>query len=291
MKLSCVWRASACVFALGSSLSAFAAEDDTSSTIIVTGTKTEFGEKSGGPIEKLPQSVQVISAQDIVEQGAIAIGDILRLVPSANPGYSRVGAYQSFSLKLRGFLADQMRNGIRQRYYEDVDASALSNIDRIEVLKGPSGVLYGQSAVGGIISIITKRPQDEAAFSMAATLGSFDQKMLTIDATGALTDGLTVRLTGEVEQSGTFVDLQKMDRLNGAISLRYSVADNMTAYLVAEYVERDTRRNPGLPIPGTVQSNNVAGIDRGLYLGEPAIDDLYSHAPLVQAWADIAVSD
>jgi len=268
-----------------------AAEDGSGSTIIVTGTKTEFGEKSGVPIEKLPQSVQVISAEDIVEQGATSIGDILRLVPSANPGYSRVGAYQSFSLKLRGFLADQMRNGIRQRYYEDVDASALSNIERVEVLKGPSGVLYGQSAVGGIISIITKRPQDQAAFSMAATVGSFDQKMLTVDATRALAEGLAVRVNGEVERSGTFVDFQDMDRFNGAISLRYSLSDNVTANLVAEYVERDTRRNPGLPIPGTVQSNGVAAIDRSLYLGEPAIDDLFSHAPLVQAWIDIAMSD
>jgi len=291
MKFSSLLRASACVIAIGSSFPAFAAEDSSGSTIIVTGTKTEFGEKSGVPIEKLPQSVQVISAENIVEQGATSIGDILRLVPSANPGYSRVGAYQSFSLKLRGFLADQMRNGIRQRYYEDVDASALSNIERVEVLKGPSGVLYGQSAVGGIISIITKRPQNETVLSMAATVGSFEQKMLNVDATGALADGLAVRVTGEVERSGTFVDYQDMDRLNGAISLRYSLSDTVTANLVAEYVERDTRRNPGLPIPGTVQSNNVAAIDRGLYLGEPAIDDLFSHAPLVQAWVDIAVSD
>src|SRR5690606_8951350 len=121
----------------------------------------DFGAKSGIPIERVPQSVQIVTADDIIEQGARSIGDLLRGVPSANAGYSRVGAYQSFSLKVRGFLADQMRNGIRQRYYEDVDASALSNIERVEVLKGPSGVLYGQSAVGGIISIITKRPQEE----------------------------------------------------------------------------------------------------------------------------------
>lgn len=289
MKLSSILRASACAFILLSG-GAVVAEDSSGSTIIVTGTKTEFGEKSGVPIEKLPQSVQVISADDIVEQGATSIGDILRLVPSANPGYSRVGAYQSFSLKLRGFLADQMRNGIRQRYYEDVDASALSNIEQVEVLKGPSGVLYGQSAVGGIVSIITKRPQDETAFSMAATVGSFDQKMLSVDATGPLTDGLAVRVTGEVERSGTFVDFQDMDRLNGAISLRYSLSENVIANLVAEYVERNTQRNPGLPIPGTVQSNGVAAIDRSLYLGEPAIDELFSHAPLVQAWIDIALS-
>lgn len=291
MKFCSVLRASACAITFASSVAAFGADDTSDQTIIVTGTKTEFGEKSGIPIEKMAQSVQVISSEDIIEQGASSIGDLMRAVPSANAGYSRVGAYQSFSLKLRGFLADQMRNGIRQRYYEDVDASALSNIERVEVLKGPSGVLYGQSAVGGIVSIITKRPQEDAAYNAAVTIGTFDQKMLSLDATGAIADGLTVRMTGEVERSGTFVDFQDMRRLNGAISLRYVASESVTANMVTEYVERETRRNPGLPILGTVQSNGVGPIDRGLYLGEPAVDDLLSHAPLVQAWVDVKISD
>lgn len=261
--------------------------------IVVTGTKFsgDFGGKSGIPIDRVPQSVQIVSADDIVEQGAASIGDLLRGVPSANPGYSRVGAYQSFSLKIRGFLADQMRNGIRQRYYEDVDASALSNIERVEVLKGPSGVLYGQSAVGGIISIITKRPQDDAAVNLALSGGSYGQTMLTLDMTGGLAPGLAVRVTGEVERSGTFVDFQDMNRINAGFSLRYAPSDRVTANLVAEYVQRDTQRNPGLPIKGTVQSNGGAALSRSLYLGEPAVDTMNADAPLVQAWVDFALSD
>ena len=292
MKTSLVALTAALAFAAP----AFAEETDGGDTqrdIIVTGTKFsgDFGGKSGIPIERVPQSVQIIGAEDIIEQGATSIGDLLRTVPSASPGYSRVGAYQSFSLKLRGFLADQMRNGIRQRYYEDVDASALSNIERVEVLKGPSGVLYGQSAVGGIISIITKRPQEQQAVSMAATMGNYDQKMLTVDMTGGLAQGLSIRVTGEVERSGTFVDFQDMNRLNGAVSLRYAPSDRVTANLVAEYVERDTRRNPGLPIKGTVESNGVGPIARGQFLGEPSIDGMKASAPLVQAWVDVALSD
>lgn len=292
MKTSLVALTAALVFAAP----AFAEEadgGDTQRDIIVTGTKfsRDFGGKSGIPIERVPQSVQIIGAEDIIEQGATSIGDLLRTVPSASPGYSRVGAYQSFSLKLRGFLADQMRNGIRQRYYEDVDASALSNIERVEVLKGPSGVLYGQSAVGGIISIITKRPKEQQAISMAATMGNYDQKMLTVDMTGGLAQGLSIRVTGEVERSGTFVDFQDMNRLNGAVSLRYAPSDRVTANLVAEYVERDTRRNPGLPIKGTVESNGVGPIARGQFLGEPSIDGMKASAPLVQVWVDVALSD
>lgn len=152
------------------------AEDDAERgpDIIVTGDKidADFGEKSGIPLERVPQSVQIITDEDIVERGATSVGDLLRAAPSANIGNSRVSRYQSFSLTVRGFLVDQMRNGIRQRYYEDIDASALSNIERIELLKGPSAVLYGQSAVGGIVSIITRQPTDRFAASAALTVGS-----------------------------------------------------------------------------------------------------------------------
>jgi iron complex outermembrane receptor protein len=155
-----------------------AAPDDQSTDIVVTGTKSgDFGGKSGIPIERLPQSVQIITADEITKRGATSIADILRTVPSASIGNSRVSRYQSFSLNVRGFLLDQMRNGIRQRYYEDVDASALSNIERVEILKGPSAVLYGQSAVGGIASIITKQPTAEWAGSASFTIGSFDQRV------------------------------------------------------------------------------------------------------------------
>jgi iron complex outermembrane receptor protein len=261
-------------------------------TIIVTGRKTsggDFGEKSGIPLEQVPQGVQVLSADDLIEQNARSIGDALRSVPSANIGTPRTSAYQSFSLEIRGFLADQMRNGVRQRYYEDVDASATSNIDRIEVLKGPSSVLFGQSAQGGIISIVTKRPERTFGASLWTAFGSFDQKLGGFDVTGPVSEeaGLYFRANGEIERSGTFVDFQDIDRENASFSLTWNASSDVTAYLVTEWVERRTLRNPGLPVVGTVVSNGVAEIPRGRFLGEPNRSSLEAFAPLVQAWADI----
>ena len=286
----------AITLALATSLTASVLAADATETVdevVVTGTKFagDFGTKSGIALEKMPQSVQVLTADEIRDMGALTVGDLLRSVPSANPGYSRVGAYQSFSLKVRGYLADQMRNGIRQRYYEDVDASAISNIERVEVLKGPSGVLYGQSAVGGIISIVTKQPMDEAAGSLQATLGSRSQKVLSGDFNLPLGDAFSMRLTGEFERSGTFIDYQDLDRNNIAASFLYRFGENAVGHLVAEYVARDTKRYPGLPIAGTLQSNGVGELRRGLNLGEPAVDTLVAHAPLVQTWVDLRLND
>lgn len=274
----------ACLFAV----SAHAEDATPLDQILVTGLKgsEDFGLKSGIPIDKVPQSIQVIGADDLIARGATSIGEALRAIPSASVGNSRVARFQSFSLKVRGFLVDQMRNGIRQRYYEDVDASALSNIARLEVLKGPSAVLYGQSAVGGIISIVTKQPTEQWEASVAGTFGNYQQRQVTLDIGGPVTETFSVRLTGELERSGTFVDFQDIDRENVALTLRWQPADWAVAHLVTEYVERRTRSNPGLPVVGTVVSNGVADIPRSRFLAEPGFSDLSASSPLVQAWVD-----
>lgn len=262
--------------------------------IVVTGQKTdggEFGTKSGIPLDKLPQSVQVLGADELLDRGVYSVGEALRAVPSANVGNSRVASYQSFSLKVRGFLADQMRNGVRQRYYEDVDASALSNVERIEILKGPSSVLFGQSAVGGLISLVTKRPQREFAASVNASVGSYDRKTGAFDVTGPLADRLFYRVTGELERSSTFVDYQDEERDNVGVSLTWEAGDKVTAFLVTEWIQRDSTRYPGLPFTGTEVSNGVDRISRSTFLGEPEHSELKSKAPLVQAWADIRLAD
>jgi len=262
--------------------------------VVVTGQKTsggEFGAKSGIPLDKLPQSVQILDAESLLERGVYSVGEALRAVPSANAGNSRVASYQSFSLKVRGFLADQMRNGVRQRYYEDVDSSALSNVERIEILKGPSSVLFGQSAVGGVISLVTKRPQRDFAASVMLSAGSFDRKTGAFDVTGAIADGLYFRATGELERSSTFVDYQDEERENVGVSLTWEASDQITAYLVTEWIKRDSLRYPGLPFTGTQVSNGIDRLSRSTFLGEPDHADLKSRAPLVQAWADIALGN
>ena len=239
----------------------------------------------------MPQSVQVLDAEDLIERGARSIEDALRAVPSATVAGSRVGSSTSNTLRLRGYAAQLMRNGIRQRFYEGVDTSALSNVARIEVLKGPSGVLYGQSSVGGIVSIITKQPTDTFQGSIALTGGSFDQKMATLDIGGPITGALGVRLTGEIERSGTFVDYMDLDRENVGLALAWRPSASVSAHVVAEYLHRKTLNNPGLPTVGTVISNGVATVKRSTFLGEPDDSFQENDAPLIQTWVDFKLSD
>lgn len=282
----------AALYVFAAPLASAQAPADASDVVVISGTKTnDFGEKSGIPLEKMPQSVQVLDDTDLIESGVRTIEDALRAVPSATVARSRVGTFASGTLRIRGFAADQMRNGIRQHYYEDVDPSAMSNIARIEVLKGPSGVLYGQSGVGGIVSIITKQPTDTFEGSIALTGGDYGQAMVTADIGGPITDTLGYRLTGEVERSGTFVDFQDYDRENVGLALTWRPNDWVSAHFVAEYIHRLTLSNPGLPTVGTVVSNGAATVDRSTFLGEPDFAYQENHSPLIQAWADFKLND
>ncbi|MEM6274757.1 MAG: TonB-dependent receptor [Myxococcota bacterium] len=270
-------------------------EDDDDSEdveiLIVTGTEQPFGEKSGIPLSKIPQGVQVIDAEELIARDVKSIGEALRVVPSANVGTPRTAAYQSFSLTIRGFLADQMRNGVRQRYYEDVDASALSNIERLEVLKGPSSVLYGQSALGGIVSIVTKQPKDEFSATLSAVGGSYRRAAMSFDVTGPITDTLALRLNGELERSDTFVDFQDLVRENLAFSALWTPTSSFEAHLNVEWTSRRTLRYPGLPASGTLTTELAPELPRDRFLAEPDQDELLARAPLIQAWADIALAD
>jgi iron complex outermembrane receptor protein len=247
--------------------------------------------RSGMTLEWLAQSVQVIDADTIAALGAQSIGDVLRVAPDASAGYSRVGAFQSESLRVRGLHAGQVRNGIRQHYLEEADASALSNIERIEVLKGPSGVLYGPSGLGGVLSIVTRQPDGQFGAQLSATLGSQAQKLITADFRVPVSEQMSMRVTGQIERSGTFVDHDNIDRENLAFALQRALSDRVIAHLVTEYVERRTQYYPGLPLEGTVLPGNATPLPRSLYLGEPSQDELSVHAPLVQAWADVKLND
>jgi iron complex outermembrane receptor protein len=264
---------------------------DAVSDIIVTGTKTgDFGARSGIAIDRMPQSGQVLDADDILERGARSLEDVLRAVPSATVARNRVSGFAGSTLRLRGFAAQQIRNGIFQRFYDGTDPSALSNVARIEVLKGPSAVLYGQSGVGGIVSIITKQPTDAFAGSVALTGGSYDQRMMTADFGGPITDTLGIRLTGEIERSGSFVDFLNVDRENVGLALAWRPTANVSAHLVAEYLHRRTLNNPGLPTVGTVIGNGVARVRRSAFLGEPGYNLQENDAPLIQAWVDVKLA-
>ncbi len=241
---------------------------------------------------EVPQSTQTVNETMIEDMGAVDVRDILKQVPSAFAGHTRLAPFTSFSWKIRGFDAAVTRNGFRQIFFEDVDQSALSNIARLEVIKGPGGATYGKEGLGGTIHMVTKRPEKEFSGSAYVSAGKYDSRVGGFDLTGNLGDsGIGIRLNGEIERSDTFVKFQEIDRDNISLTATWDTGGPARAFLLTEYQRRETMRNPGLPVVGTVISNGVARVKRKTYLGEPNVDNLDTWSPLVQAWLEFDVAE
>lgn len=158
--------------------------------------------KTAAALRDVPQAVNVVSEELIRDQAAHSLQDVLQNVPGV--GLSS-GDGQRDQVTIRGFnaLSDQFVDGLRDDalYFRD-----LSNVERVEVIKGPAAVLYGRGSSGGLINRVTKKPQPGRFGDLTLTLGSHALRRVAVDANGPLAEGVALRLTGAHEDSGSYRD-------------------------------------------------------------------------------------
>lgn len=195
--------------------------------------------KTTAPLRDIPQSINVVPQQLLRDQGARSMEDALRNVPGVALSH---GDGQRDQVVIRGYsaISDQFIDGVRDDalYFRD-----LSNIERVEVLKGPAAVLYGRGSSGGLINRITKKPrfgQDsgEAAF----TVGSDDLKRIEVDLNKGLDEAAALRLNLAKENSGSYRDQQFLDRYSFApsLALKLSPATDLLLQYTRAYDQRLT---------------------------------------------------
>ena len=218
------------------------------------------------PQRDIPQSIQVIPQQVIKDQGITRIGDATRNVS----GVTQQGGYggSTDNYNIRGFTTyDNLRNG----FAVPDDLVNPTNIERIEVLKGPASVLYGQFEPGGVVNYITKQPLSEPYYSAEFTAGNFSTYRPSIDISGPLNSDKTLlyRLNTAYENFGSFLDFNHQETFAIAPALTYKIGDATTLTLEYEYLKVDRTFYRGLsPDPIVFQ----APLNR--FLGEP--DDYFS---------------
>eukprot|EP01030_Chromulinospumella_sphaerica_P003239 gene3239-3166_t len=154
------------------------------------------------PLRDVPQAVNVVPKAVMRDQNALSVQDALQNVPGLS---FSVGDGQRDQVTIRGFMAinDQFVDGVRDDalYFRD-----LSNIERVEVLKGPASVLYGRGSAGGLINRVTKKPSEKPIMEVGGTLGSQGQKRGEFDIGSTSSDKQTqFRLTGALEDSTGFL--------------------------------------------------------------------------------------
>jgi len=259
--------------ALGALLTmpAYAQSEDGDVAIVVTGT-AETATKTDTPLTEVPQSLSVVSADLIAARGAIGVQEALRYTPGMRTEPNGADLRWDYMI-LRGFGSTDFIDGMRQ---PDLTARAESyNLEQIEVLRGPSSVLYGQAAPGGIVNGITKAPRFDFGGEVAVQYGSFDRVQGQVDITGALNSAGTVaaRFVGVVRDAGNQVDFGKDDRIFVAPSLRFLSADQRTDITLSGVYQRDRAASiySYLPLTATLLApSEDHELRRGVYLGEPS---------------------
>ncbi len=248
---------------------------DPADTILVTATQYA-GTKTDTPLIETPQPISVISAEQYLSQGAINISDTVKYAAGvlASP-YGRDTRVDGFTV--RGIDALQFRDGMRDifSYYASITSDPY-NFSRVEIVRGPASVLFGQGSIGGLVNLVTKTPEFRTGGEVNLVYGSYDRKEAMADLNVALTDTLAVRGVARVRDADTYVDHVPDDRVMFAPSIRWQPTPDTDIVLTGLYQEDDSgSTSQFLPIVGTFQPNTAypAGkLDRYTFVGKPGWD-------------------
>ncbi|MEM8828501.1 MAG: TonB-dependent receptor, partial [Cyanobacteria bacterium P01_G01_bin.19] len=222
------------------------------------------------PLRDIPQSIQVVPQQVIEDQNITRIGEALRNVSGVTLQRDRSNASDRFVI--RGFEDSRiLRNGFRTgSSLGGTISTATSTVERVEVLKGPASVLYGQVEPGGIVNLVTKKPQAEAVFNLEFRAGSFGFIEPSLDFTGPLTEDekLTYRFNASYQSDGRFQDFADIDILSISPVIRYEFSDATSLTFEYSFLDLEQTYDDGLPIDPV-----VFDLPKERFLGEP--DDVY----------------
>ncbi len=194
------------------------------------------GAKFDTPLRDLPQSVTVLDRKMLDTQAAASLKDALRNVPGITLGAGEGGVIGD-NINLRGFSArtdvylDSMRD--RGQYTRDVFA-----LDAVEVLKGPSSMLFGRGSTGGVINQISKKPDGRTRGELGVTIGTDGYYRTTGDFNQALSDQAAFRVAAFGQSVESTRDITRNKDAGIAPSLRLGIG-TPTELSVAALLQRN----------------------------------------------------
>lgn len=259
-------------FALGNALGSMEGYNATHSQI-ATKTSTALLETS--------QSVSVVTRQQMDDQGAQTVSQTMRYTPGVltNP-YGATHRYDYVAM--RGFNDGSVDNIYVDGLKSMGDSGTFSTLqvdpyflERVDILKGPSSVLYGRSSPGGLVALTSKKPLYETFRQVQASVGTQGQRGVGFDFSGPLDDDkrIAYRLTGLTHQSDTQFDHNEEKRFALAPTLSIDFTEDTSLTLQA-YLQNDPEGgyHAGVPADGALHKRNGQRISEHFFEGEPGID-------------------
>ncbi|ROL82451.1 ferrioxamine B receptor [Pseudomonas protegens] len=259
-------------FALGNALG---------STDGYNATHSQIATKTSTALLETSQSVSVVTREQLDDQGAQTVAQAMRYTPGVltNP-YGATHRYDYVAM--RGFNDGSVDNIYLDGLKSMGDSGTYSSmqvdpyfLERVDILKGPSSVLYGRSSPGGLVALTSKKPLYEPYHQIQATVGSQGKQGLGFDFSGPLDDDqrIAYRLIGLTDKSDTQFDHTKEKRFALAPTLSIDFNDDTSLTLQA-YLQNDPDGgyHGGMPANGTLNQRNGQRISEHFFEGEPGVD-------------------
>lgn len=239
-------------------------------------TRSASATKTDTPLAETPQSVTVVTRERIEDQGAQSTQDALNYAAGVRSDAFGLDS-RTDSVLVRGGYPDTYQDGLRQlfNFYTSTTRVEPYTLERIEVLRGPSAMLFGQGTTAGIVNLVSKRPLAETQREIGVQVGSFSRKQVQADLSGPLTEDRRwlYRLVMLGRDADTQVDFVPDDRAVFAPSLTWQPDADTTLTLRALYQKDESGSTlQFFPWEGTVQPNPNGRIPTSRFIGEPGFD-------------------
>lgn len=266
--------------------------NDDARVIIVTGTSEGYlatnsvtATKTDTPLIDIPQTINVVTREQIEDQAHHSLADILRYIPGTTVGQGE-GNRDQITLRGQNTTADFFLDGVRDdvQYYR-----GLYNIERVEILKGPYALIFGRGGGGGIINRVQKSPlADDVIYAGQASVNSFGAYDVSADLNAPLSDRAAVRINAVYENLDSHRDFVGGERFAWNPYVAFRLNDDWKLGLSYEYVNDDRTTDRGIPsiATGAGQPNRPLAGYRDQFFGVPGVNRTKLEAQIAKVRLD-----
>jgi catecholate siderophore receptor len=222
---------------------------------------TATASKTLTALRDLPQSISIVTSDQIQDQAMQSLTDVVRYAPGVGAAQGE-GNRDNPIFRGNSTTADLFVDGIRDdvEYFRD-----LYNVERVEVLKGPNGMIFGRGAVGGLINRVTRQANGERVREFALQGYSEGGGRLTGDVGDALGDRMALRVTALYEDSDSYRDDVKFERVGINPTMSLILGEKTRLRLGYEYYDYDRVADRGIPS----FQGQPSDADPAIFFGDP----------------------
>ncbi|MHC8287429.1 TonB-dependent siderophore receptor [Pseudomonas sp. XS1P51] len=252
---------------------AYQTESPTGPVAGYVATRALSATKTDTPLNETPQSISVVTKDQMRAQGAESLNQILRYTAAVIPETRGSTASRLDQMTIRGFSPAVYLDGLRMPGSRDASPQKDAfDLERVDILRGPSSVLYGQASPSGVVNMVSKRPLDTPFHEIGVEYGTFNKKRTTFDLSGPLDDQgvYSYRLAGLYDEADGQLEHTETQRQSISSAFTWRPSDDTSLTLLGHFQKDPKGASYGsTPAWGSVLDSPIGrDIDVDFYDGD-----------------------